>query len=172
MISQPPPSLVSFFGKVLTSFIFCFPKTATTSLYFQRLIEQRILKWIYTLEKSIEVISQSATEKGANDTRSVCGGKIKEHDSVVLKFSSDVVFWGPKLNCFNRKVKFYVNGSAEENVFSARTLEKRIELIKKQTQLTSLIFYFNASTDGEISEIVTKLARTCPLVSVFLHLYR
>lgn len=121
---------------------------------------------------SREVISQSATEKGANDTRSVCGGKIKEHDSVVLKFSSDVVFWGPKLNRFNRKVKSYVNGSAEENVFLARKLKKRIELIKKQTQLTSLIFYFNASTDGEISEIVTKLARTCPLVSVFLHLYR
>ena len=117
-------------------------------------------------------MSQSATEKWANDTRSVCGGKIKEHDSVVLKFSSDVVFWGPKLNRFNRKVKSYVNGSAEENVFLARKLKKRIELIKKQTQLTSLIFYFNASTDGEISEIVTKLARTCPLVSVFLHLYR
>ena len=55
-------------------------------------------------------------------------------------------------NVFNRKVKSYVNGFTEKNVFLARTLEKRIELIKKQTQLTSLLFYFNASTDGEISE--------------------
>lgn len=62
---------------------------------------------------------------------------------------------GLNSNVFNRKVKSYVNGFTEKNVFLERTLEKRIELIKKQTQLTSLQFYFNAPTDGEISEIAT-----------------
>ena len=62
---------------------------------------------------------------------------------------------GLNSNIFNRKVKSYVNGFTEKNVFLERTLEKRIELIKKQTQLTSLQFYFNAPTDGEISEIAT-----------------
>ena len=71
-----------------------------------------------------------------------------------------------------QKSPLNVNGFTEKNVFLERTLEKRIEFIKKQTQLTSLQFYFNAPTDGEISETPLKLSlHEIVLSSVFVCIY-